>query len=222
MKNLRIKFSLLLGVLTHSLAAQTAIMPGDLLITEVLANPAAVSDSSGEWFEIFNTSSQAIDLNGLLIKDSGSNNHIIQSASPLLINAEEYFVLGRDGNQSTNGNYHADYVFNSFTLGNTRDEIILEFNGITIDALFYDDAIFGTAGNSIEWVNGAFSLTPESLTFGEGDSGTPGMANSGPLNSPISPVPIPSAALLFMSAVSGLLLLKQKTLSSVSTRLYRR
>ena len=63
--------------------SHAAVTTGDLLITEIMANPAAVSDSNGEWFEIFNTSSNAINLNGLIIKDNGSNLHIIDHSMPV-------------------------------------------------------------------------------------------------------------------------------------------
>src|SRR5262249_54517288 len=39
--------------------------PGDLVITEVMANPSAVSDTTGEWFEVY--VNRDIDLNGLQI-----------------------------------------------------------------------------------------------------------------------------------------------------------
>ena len=60
----------LYGLLIPNLFAAT-INSGDLLISEVMANPAAVSDSNGEWFELFNASLHSIDLNGLTISCFG-------------------------------------------------------------------------------------------------------------------------------------------------------
>ncbi len=51
-------------------SASAAIVAGDLVISEVMANPSAVSDTTGEWFEIYNSSGAAIDLNGLILMDS--------------------------------------------------------------------------------------------------------------------------------------------------------
>ena len=38
------------------------LTPNSLVITEYLANPIGVSDSEGEYFEIFNTTNSDIDL----------------------------------------------------------------------------------------------------------------------------------------------------------------
>ena len=49
-----------------------------VVITEIMANPASVSDSYGEWFEITNTTDTIISLDGWTIKDNGSDMHLIQ------------------------------------------------------------------------------------------------------------------------------------------------
>ena len=41
---------------------ETFIDYGDLLVTEIMLDPVAVSDSNGEWFELYNTSSSPIAL----------------------------------------------------------------------------------------------------------------------------------------------------------------
>ncbi len=188
--------------------AHSAIFPGDLLITEMMANPAAVSDSNGEWFEILNTSSNPIDLNGLSLRDNGSNQHNIDSPLPQWINPNEYFVLGRNGESTTNGGYSANYVYSDFTLGNTSDAIILEFNGVLIDSLIYNSALFGTAGNSIEIISTGYGLTADHLRYGDGDIGTPGSAGS---YSPVAEVPIPAAGWLFISALSGVVIARRRS-----------
>ena len=47
------------------------LVAGDLVITEVMQNPAAVSDSVGEWFELYNASTAPIDLRGMAVADLG-------------------------------------------------------------------------------------------------------------------------------------------------------
>ena len=42
-----------------------SISPGDLIISEVMADPKAVSDTYGEWFEVHNLTGNSLDLNGL-------------------------------------------------------------------------------------------------------------------------------------------------------------
>ncbi|ARN76165.1 lamin tail domain-containing protein [Oceanicoccus sagamiensis] len=185
-----------------------AIFPGDLLITEMMANPDAVSDSHGEWFEIINTTPNPIDLNGLLLKDKGSKQHTINRTMPLWINPSEYFVLGRNADSSVNGGYSSDYTYSDFTLGNSSDAIILEFNGAVIDSLVYSSSIFGTAGNSIELISGGYALTAANLTYGAGDIGTPGSAGS---YSPVTEVPIPAAGWLFVTALSGVVIARKRS-----------
>ena len=50
----------------------------NIVISEVMPNPAAVSDSYGEWFEIINLDSIVIDLNGWMIRDESNDTHIIK------------------------------------------------------------------------------------------------------------------------------------------------
>ena len=41
------------------------MVPGDLVITEIMVNPAVVDDTLGEWFEIKNATNLAFNLAGL-------------------------------------------------------------------------------------------------------------------------------------------------------------
>lgn len=149
---------------------------GDLLITEVMANPAAVSDDAGEWFEIINTTTDEIDLNGILLRDNGSDQHTVSSATTLLLAAGAYFTFGRNGDTNNNGGYQTDYTYRAFSLANNSDEIILGTATTIIDSLFYSTSIFGAAGNSAELTVSGFSLTASDWTYGSGDIGSPGAA----------------------------------------------
>jgi hypothetical protein len=209
---MKIRFPVLASILFAS-TAHAVIMPGDLLISEVLSNPGAVSDTAGEWFELYNSSANAIDLNGVKIRDEGSNQFTISGS--LLINAGDYLVFGRNVDSAVNGGYTPDYVYSSFTLGNTSDAIIVESGGNIIASLIYNDAgLYGANGRSAElvWNGNAFSyqLTPNGLTFGAGDIGTPGVAGSSVLPVAASAVPVPAAAWLFGSAIVGLQGLRRK------------
>lgn len=196
-------------------SAHAAIMPGDLLVSEVLSNPGAVSDTAGEWFELYNASANAIDLNGIKIRDEGSNTFTV--AGSLIINSGDYLVFGRNGDGAINGGYSADYVYGSgFTLGNTSDAIIVESGGNIVASLIYNDAaLYGANGRSAELIFGggvfSYQLTPTAVKFGLGDSGTPGAAGSSALPLAAAPVPVPAAAWLFGSATVGLMGLRRKT-----------
>ena len=202
--------------LSVSFAAIRAPEPGDLVISEVMANPSAVSDRAGEWFELFNPTIDSLILNNLVISDNGSNAHQMSTGSDLLINSGQYFVLARNGDININGGVVADYVYSGFTLGNTSDAIIITADGREITRLEYD-AGFSSAGKSTEllMLSGEienYQTTPDTFIYGAGDTGTPGTAGSSELK--VSSVPVPAAIWLFGSGLLGFCGLGRKKLCS--------
>jgi len=179
----------------------------DLLITEIMANPLAVTDTRGEWFELFNPTNESVDLNGILLSDDGSNRHTISSSTSLLINPGSYFVMGRNGDSSLNGGFTANYVYSSFSLGNTQDQII--FSDLSGELLRLDyGAGFAPSGSSMELIDAIMlpaNYAETGTTFGNGDFGTPGVAGSFIQPVEISPVPVPATAWLMGSGLIGLL-----------------
>ena len=157
--------------------------PGDIVINEIMENPkAAASDATGEWFEIYNTTNNSIDLASCVIRDDGSNSHTITSLMPP-VPALGYSVLARSANLATNGGITPDYVYSGFSLNNTNDEIILECNSTGIDRVEYDSSFPLTDGasmilNSPSLDNNVGSNWCISTTsYGLGDLGTPGALN---------------------------------------------
>jgi hypothetical protein len=187
--------------------SSAAIAPGDLVISEVMANPAAVSDGNGEWFELYNRSNAAIDLSGLIIHDEGSNSHTVNSDSALIISAGDFFVFARNGDLTANGGFEADYVYSNFTLGNSSDAIILESMTLVVASLIYSDSTFGASGVSAEILSAGYGLTSSELIYGKGDIGTPGMAGS---YTPVSQVPLPASGWLLGTALASVLVAKRK------------
>ncbi|MBC8487382.1 MAG: lamin tail domain-containing protein [Bacteroidetes bacterium] len=110
----------------------------DIIITEIMQNPAAVSDTYGEWFEVFNNTGSAVDMDGWTIKDDGTDSHIISGT--LIVPSYGFAVLGRDADPATNGGYTCDYEYTGFTLGNSDDEVVLLLpDGVTeVDRVEYD------------------------------------------------------------------------------------
>lgn len=161
--------------------------PPDLVINEIMNNPAAVSDSAGEWFEIFNPTAADVDIDGWTIRDDGSDNHVITNGGPLVISAGGFLVLGNNIDPATNGGAPVDYSYGaSWFLSNGADEVILvEPSGIEIDRVEYDGgpvfpdpngasmALFDPTLDNNDGTNWCTSSTP----FGAGDSGTPGAIN---------------------------------------------
>ena len=167
-------------------APSTCPQAGDLVITEVMYNPDASFDNNGEWFEIYNTTETAIDLEGIIIRDDGGESHTISTS--VIVPAEGYIVLARNMNSMLNGGVTAQYEYgDEFVLGNSGDEIILICVDETIDRIAYNGTDFtACAGFSLsldpESISAVANDQPEnwcivSETFGDGDRGSPGSAN---------------------------------------------
>ncbi len=159
---------------------------GSIIITEIMKNPAAVGDSAGEYFEVYNTTGNDIDMIGWELKDDGGNLHTI--ASSVIVPANGYAVFGIDADTSVNNNIVVNYEYNGFNLSNGADEVIIECSGTVIDAVYYNDADFpDTTGVSMELStnyydatdndNGASWCDATSPINGTTDMGTPGAAN---------------------------------------------
>ena len=183
-----------------------AVTISDLLISEVMANPAALSDARGEWFELYNPTTEVINLHQVIIGDDGSDRHRIES--DLLILPGHYLTLAR----YIDPGFTPDYVYDGFTLGNSDDEIVFS-DGITeLLRLDYSND-FAAAGRSRElaglpMIASNYDLALESFSYGPGDIGTPGAAGNAGLE--LSPEPLPSVVSVPPTAwlfVSGLLAL---------------
>jgi len=156
---------------------------GKVVITEFMANPASVADSSGEWLELYNADTKALDLNGWTIKDAGSNSHTINGS--LTIQPGQYKVLGLNGSTSTNGGVPVDYVYSSFSLTNSGDQIMLHDTSSTlVDKVEYTSSWSVASGASLSLKNPSLDnnvsanwCTETAAWSGSaGDKGTPGAA----------------------------------------------
>ncbi|MEM1081874.1 MAG: lamin tail domain-containing protein, partial [Pseudomonadota bacterium] len=161
----------------------------ELVINEIMQNPAAVGDGSGEYIELFNPTGTPVDIEGWTLRDDGTNSHVINNGGPLIVPANGYLVLGINGDTGTNGGVPVDYVYTSIALANGVDEVILDDgSGNEIDRVEYDDgATFpDPAGASMSLTdpttdnNVGINWCEASTAFGDGDFGTPGAANDCP------------------------------------------
>jgi len=124
------------GSLTLTISDDEPAPVGALLISEIMQNPGSVTDASGEWFEIFNTTGADIDINGYRISDNGSDSHVI--ASSVVVPANGMVVLCNNATLATNGGVPCDYRYSSFTLSNGDDEVVLSNGATEIDRVEYD------------------------------------------------------------------------------------
>jgi DNA/RNA endonuclease G (NUC1) len=158
---------------------------GTVVVNEILADPRAVLDANGEWFEVHNRGTTAVNLQGWTIASQGDASHVISSS--VVIAAGGFAVLGRDGNAATNGGVTLNYVYAGTTtlnLGNTSDWLALrDGTGATADSVTWTGTTTATARALIDPatdntnVNGS-AWTNATQIFGAGDRGTPGLANN--------------------------------------------
>ena len=167
---------------------------GDLIITEIQKDPCAenfmgnctLSDNDGEWFEVFNATGQALQLEQLLVNDTGGESFVV--TQPVIINSGAYFVFGLNADDEVNGGVTVDYEYApTLQLGNGDDEVRLYVGATLIDQVEYTTAAFpdeeGRALSldpahldALENDTGGFWCSA-STSYGDGDFGSPGIAN---------------------------------------------
>ncbi len=161
--------------------------PGDIIITEFMANPAAVADGSGEYIELFNKRSVSFDLEGFILKDDDSDSHTITGS--LVIAPESFLVLAINDDAGTNGDFTADYEYTGFSLTNGGDEIVLTTaSGTQIARVSWTSGSFGASGiaeelDALSDVNSSgeaesSNYSNATATYGDGDNGSPGSAGN--------------------------------------------
>ena len=162
------------------------INPSIVVINEIMQNPLAVGDEFGEWFELFNNSTDPVNLMGWIIKDTDTDFHMISQS--IVLSPGEFLVLSNNSDSTTNGGLKVDYQYNDIVLDNSIDEILMVSpTGVVVDSVAYDNGVTfpNTKGTSMALLNenmdNSFGLNwrESTLTFGDGDLGTPGLSNSG-------------------------------------------
>jgi hypothetical protein len=153
---------------------------GQVVISEIMADPTTLSDADGEWFELYNTTGGELDLQGCSLDDGGKQPHELPSR--LIIGPHAYLTIAR---QEQPG-FKPGYVM-SFAFTNSADTVSLRCGGVEIDRVSYDET------RDYPLTSGAsLSLDPSQLDADDNDRaaawcaglnsygpelGTPGQAN---------------------------------------------
>lgn len=161
---------------------------GDLLVTEMMADPSKVKDMYGEWFEVYNTTSRDIDIYGWVFVDDSTETFTVSKTT--VVPAGEYFVFGADDDVAINGGVTADYDYDrdAFRLDGTKDGVSVSVEGRTIAEAIFKSTWETATGYSMsldpdhydftEAQDGAYWCLP-SVSYGDGDYGSPGSTNTG-------------------------------------------
>lgn len=124
-----------------------APLAGDLVIAEVLVDPAAVADAQGEWIELQSLSADELDLSGCTLADRGRNAWTLPEGARLPAGGR--LLLAREADPARNGGLSPDLVAaDGFSL--SGPERVLHAGLPDAAALFAEIVAVGTAGSGAE------------------------------------------------------------------------
>ncbi len=170
-------------VLLAEVIEALAPAPGDVVITEVMANPAAVPDAAGEWIELY--VGRDLDLDGLSVGvEPGALRVIVAEGACMRATAGAHVVLAASADPGANGGLGAIAGELDLGLRNTGGTLIIGHGSAVLDEVRWASALAGRslaldpahrspAGNDVAAHWCASTATP----YGSGDIGTPGGAN---------------------------------------------
>jgi hypothetical protein len=161
--------------------------PGQLVISEILANPANIAgatDATREWFEVASTGA-AFDLNELVVGRAGAVGAPVQSARCLAVPARGFAVFARSADPTLNGMLPQVQATFRFGLVDTNGDIqIANPDGTVLDSVRWVSVTSGVASQldpghltpTDNDVPGNFCAA--AATYGDQtNQGTPGAAN---------------------------------------------
>lgn len=126
----------------NGLADEASWAFGDVVITEIFQNPAALLDPEAEWFELLNASDRDLTLNGLTVSSASDGDWFqIASNSAIILPVGERVVLGPNADWFTNGNVTVGYGYDAhdMLLTNESDEIRIAAADVLLDSVSWDD-----------------------------------------------------------------------------------
>lgn len=173
------------GPIDGDIRCESALLTGDLVITEVMANPEG-DDDGNEYFEIYNATGSAIDLTGLRLEyaavdGSKEKEHVMRQ---LIIEPGQYLALG-----GVLDEFRAPYIAYGYAdelggMTNSGGQLSLRCGDVQVDHLFYGEAVSGRS----QGLDGNISpdhlandlvenFCPATTEFATGAFGSPGVAN---------------------------------------------
>lgn len=153
--------------------------PGDLAITEVMANPAG-ADGQAEWFELH--AARDIDLHGLVIgRDPDDDGHrtTIAGTACRRVKAGAFALVARSDDADDNGGLPAVDATATFSLLNSDGALLVATaDGMVLDRVTWEASVDGA---SLQ-LPGPLGDDPEQRCagtdeYGPGGRGTPGAAS---------------------------------------------
>ncbi|MDP7001358.1 MAG: lamin tail domain-containing protein, partial [Candidatus Poseidoniaceae archaeon] len=152
-------------------ATPPSYVQSDLQFSEIFANPVFSNDNSswpgGEWFEIYNNGSTALNLTGWSAQDAAGNNIVFDEDHVVGWNNADSnsWMIEPDGYRVIAINSTGDYG----VLNNNQETLTLQLpNGSLAETISWSSALSGTskvASSSGTWITSLFP-TPEQVNVG--------------------------------------------------------
>jgi hypothetical protein len=163
--------------------------PGQLVISEYLANPANIpmgpTDAQREWFEVTNTGSAAFDLNELTVGRLGSPGARVVSARCISVAAGGFAVLARSADPAVNGMLPEVQATFRFGLVDSNGDIQISSGATLLDAISLTGVASGVSRQldpdhlDATDNDAPASFCPASTPYGDlTNKGSPGAANA--------------------------------------------
>jgi len=155
-----------------------------LIISEIMPDPATISDANGEWFELHNPGVAAVSLTGFQI--ASANDATVTIAGAVSVPAGGYVVIAKNPDNAVNGGLNAVASFGAMNLANnSTDWLLLRDNvGALVDSVSW--GVVPTTGAARAKRAMVIDCTPFSDTRAWGNAaanyvasnrGTPNLAN---------------------------------------------
>ena len=160
--------------------------PGDLILTEFMADPAKVADAAGEWVEL--RAAKDLDLNGLQwAKDAAGlmNAPALASSICLEVKAGDYLLFAKNTDPALNGGLPATDLVLPLSLTNSPGDVAVGHGGQLVDLTAYAKTQAAGKARGLDPAAGAAQndLADDppwcvaTLPYGLGDLGTPKAEN---------------------------------------------
>ena len=157
-----------------------------VLITEAMIDPLGTAIGLGQWFEIENPGTEALNLQGMVVVTASGSFHIISPSVERVLQPGERMVFGRNDDREVNGGAAVDYVYGGdVSLDPEDDALVLLQGSFLVDILSYGPHLMPViSGSSMSREPGAelsldSSWCPARRTYGAfGNLGTPGAVNT--------------------------------------------
>ena len=162
---------------------------GGVFITEIMYNPKQLSDVGGEWFEVHNSTSSAVDVEGWLVLYKDYGFQINNGGIGLEIPPKGYLVFVVSPDALSGMDVPCYGYFAEFNLSDSTPAPIGLYNvdGILIDeALYQIEAAYNGAAAQLSNVPELYNSTANdepanycaaAVPYETGDYGSPGMPN---------------------------------------------